>query len=85
MQLCLFVMDTHRLPKNLSGRLILETRIISPFKSICIVVTVMSGFNSELYSRDYNRVSFILLVKIALMLRAFLFLVIHVQLSDIKV
>ena len=70
-QLCLFVMDTHRLPKNLSGRLILETLIISPFKSICMVVTVMSGFNSELYSRDYNRVSFILLVKIALILRAF--------------
>ena len=76
-QLCLFVMDTHRLPKNLSGRLILETLIISPFKSICMVVTVMSGFNSELYSRDYNRVSFIILVKITLILRAFVFLTIH--------
>ena len=77
MQLCLFVMDTHRLPKNLSGKLILETLIISPFKSICMVVTVMSGFNSELYSRDYNRVSFIILVKITLILRAFVFLTIH--------
>ena len=84
MQLCLFVMDTHRLPKNLLGKLILETLRISPFKSICMVVTVMSGFNSELYSRDYNRVSFILLVKIAL-IASFLFLVIHVQLPDIKV
>ena len=67
-QLCLFVMDTHRLPKNLLGKLILETLRISPFKSICMVVTVMSGFNSELYSRDYNRVSFIILVKITLIL-----------------
>ena len=73
-QLCLFVMDTHRLPKNLLGKLILETLRISPLKSICMVVTAVSGFNSELYSRDYNRVSFILLVKIVLILRAFYFL-----------
>ena len=79
MQLCLFVMDTHRLPKNLSRKLVLETLRISPFKSICMVVTVMSGFNSELYSRNYNRVSFIILVKITLILRAFVFLIIHVQ------
>ena len=86
MQLCLFVMDTHRLLKNLSRKFILETLRISPFKSICMVVTVVPGFNSELYSTDYNRVSFILVVKLALILRAFLlFLVIHVQLPDINV
>ena len=78
-QLCLFVMDTHRLPKNLLGKLILETLRISPLKSICMVVTAVSGFNSELYSRDYNRVSFIILVKITLILRALVFLIIHVQ------
>ena len=78
-QLYLFVMDTHRVPKNLLGKLILETLRISPFKSICMVVTVMSGFNSELYSRDYNQVSFIILVEITLILRAFVFLIIHVQ------
>jgi len=82
--LCLFVMDTYWLPKNFSQKFILETMRISPFKSVCMAVTVMPGFSSQLYSRDYNRVSFILVIKITFILRAFVFLIKHAQLPDIK-
>ena len=72
-QLCLFAMDTHRLLKNLSRKSLLETLKISPFKSIYILVTVLPRFNSGFFNRDYYRVSFILIIDVALILRAFAF------------
>ena len=72
-QLCLFAMDTHRLLKNLSRKSFLETLKISPFRSIYILVTVLPRFNSGFFNRDYYRVSFILIIDVALILRAFAF------------
>ena len=76
-QLYLFDMDTHRVPKNLLGKLILETLRISPFKSILIEETVMPGFNSEFYNRDCNRVSFILIVYLTSILRSLVFCILY--------